>query len=132
MAQNVYYTHKHTLATRVSQSAKLALKHPSRVPIIVQPLPGSLLPWIENCKLLMPKTNPCSGVQCYVRENMKLGHEFALNYLIDTSKIEWEDQTKNKQYQMLNGAELAGLVHSQFAKPDGFCYVYYDQEHFFG
>ena len=128
----VYYCQKHQLTTRIKQSIQLKSKYQDRVPIIVQPLPGSLVPWIKNCKFLAPKTSACSGLQSYIRENTHLKAEYALNYLIDTSRTELDDQSKNKSYQMLNGAELIGSVYAQFAKPDGFCYVYYDQEHFFG
>ena len=128
--ESIYYCKKYDLATRIRHSSFLKAKYNDRVPIIVQPLPGSLVPWINNCKFLVPKTSPCSAMQCHIRESMHLHPEYALNYLIDTSKTQADEQIVD--CQMLNGVELVGVVYARFAKADGFCYVYYDQEHFFG
>ncbi len=124
----VYYCQKYDLETRLFQSTKLIKKYPNRVPIIVQPLPGSPVPWVNKFKFLVPKTSPCSSIQCTIREEIVLDAEYALNYLVDVTP----SNSIKKQFQMLNGAELIGSVYLQFVKTDGFCYVYYDQEHCFG
>jgi len=125
----LYFAQKHSFVQRRKQSTAVLKKYGDRVPIVIQPQPGCLnAPWLDGSKFLVPKTQTIASLLCHIREKMALKSEIGLFFLVGTSA----NSATKEQYALIGGCDMVGLLYTQYAKDDGFCYVYYSEESTFG
>jgi len=127
------FCEKHTFEDRKRQSQRLKCKYPTRIPVIVQPLPNSSVKQIRQSRFLVPHDSSAGMFEVCLRKHIiGQGAEFALYYFVDISKKEFTHISENKMFILIPPVELMGTLYKQFEKPDGFLYLYYDEEHTFG
>lgn len=136
----MYFQEQFSFETRCLESSKLQTKYEDRVPIVIQPLPGSKLAFLQNSAKVMPRKVMSAGqFQVILRkrilaaqETPEMKAENALFYFVDISGKELSSVTANQQYALLCPVELLSDLYKQFVKPDGFLYLFYDTEKTFG
>ena len=102
--------------TRVQETHAIKIKHPDRIPIIVEPRPDA--PSIDKRKYLAPKDLVFSQFIYVIRKRLQLNSEHALFFFNGNTVI--------------NGQHTLSQIYNQYHDEDGFLYLSYDNENTFG
>ena len=110
---------QHSLYVRKEQVAKLKIKYPDRVPVILEKYHGTVsAPSIDKNKYLVPRDATIGNFMHTIRRRIQLSERQAL-FLFCASTIP-------PVY------ELMGSVYEQHKDDDGFLYMSYTTENTFG
>ena len=120
-----YNTHpmpddKKDLATRTASAASIRAKHPDRIPVIVDKRSGdNALPDIDKKKFLVPADLTVGQFMYVIRKRIKLAPEQAIFLFVASGTLPPSVETMQKVYD---------AHHDE----DGFLYMTYSGENFFG
>jgi len=112
------FKNKHELAKRITESSKILIKYPDRVPIIVEKDKRSDIANIDKNKFLCPEDLTLGQFLYVIRKRIKLNPEEALFCFVNNSLP-------------ASSATMASL-HSNYKDEDGFLYITYCSENTFG
>jgi len=105
--------------TRKTESEKILVKYPDRIPLIVEKMPNNnLLPQISKTKFLVPSDITVSQFMFIIRKYLKLEPSVSI-YLFCDGIIPSASETISNMY----------FKHSD---ADGFLYIFYAGENTFG
>lgn len=112
------FREKHTLEERLSESNRIGLRHPFKVPVIIEPHRNepSLL---DKFKYLVPQEFTMGQFQVILRKRTKLDPKQALFVFVDGEL-------------MVPMTILMEVLYLERKDPDGFLYITYSQENTFG
>eukprot|EP00831_Metopus_contortus_P055183 TRINITY_DN4660_c0_g1_i1.p3 TRINITY_DN4660_c0_g1~~TRINITY_DN4660_c0_g1_i1.p3 ORF type:complete len:138 (+),score=10.99 TRINITY_DN4660_c0_g1_i1:64-477(+) len=112
------------LETRKSESRKLLLSYPDRVPVVIERLTDGdvrteFVPFLKDNKLLMPRYMGIAYVLSLVRYRLQLPPSQVLRFLFRSNTIYQGDKSLNEIYEKEKDT-------------DGFLYIYYGGEQYAG
>jgi len=111
---------ENSLEKRKELSGKIRAAHPDRVPVIVERHPSStLLPEIPKRKFLAPGDITVGQFVVEIRKHIKLRPEEAIFWFVNGKALAL-------------GGTLMSQVYEQHKDEDGFLYVVYAGQDFFG
>jgi GABA(A) receptor-associated protein len=112
------FREKHTLEERLSESNKIGLRHPFKVPVIIEPHRNepSLL---DKFKFLVPQEFTMGQFQAILRRRTKLDQTQALFVFIDGNLL-------------VPMSVLMEVLYMERKDSDGFLYITYSRENTFG
>jgi GABA(A) receptor-associated protein len=111
---------KKDLATRTASAASIRAKHPDRIPVIVDKRSGdNALPDIDKKKFLVPADLTVGQFMYVIRKRIKLAPEQAIFLFVASGTLPPSVETMQKVYD---------AHHDE----DGFLYMTYSGENFFG
>merc|ERR1719198_1078116 len=111
---------KQDLATRTASAAAIRAKHPDRIPVIVDRRAGdSSLPDIDKKKFLVPADLSIGQFMYVIRKRIKLSPEQAIFLFVAHGTVPPSVSTLQ-------------AVYDQHKDEDGFLYLTYSGENFFG
>jgi len=109
----------HTFELRSIESAKILVKYPDRIPLIVEKIPNNtILPQISKTKFLVPADITITQFMYIVRKYLKLEPSVSI-YLFCDGVIP-------------NASETISSTYINHKDPDGFLYLFYAGENTFG
>ena len=109
----------HTFEIRSQESAKILVKYPDRIPLIVERVPNnSILPQISKTKFLVPADITITQFMFIVRKYLKLDPSVSI-YLFCDGVIP-------------NASETISTTYINHKDADGFLYIFYAGENTFG
>jgi GABA(A) receptor-associated protein len=108
----------HTLEERCTESKKIILKYPTRIPIIVEKCNRSKLKEIDKKKYLVPKDMTMGQFIYVIRKRIQLESSQALFVMVNNS--------------LVSSNRLLGEIYEDRASKDGFLYIIYTSENTFG
>lgn len=109
----------HAFEVRSTESAKILVKYPDRIPLIVEKIPGNnILPQISKSKFLVPSDITITQFMFIIRKYLKLEPSVSI-YLFCDGVIP-------------NAGESINNVYIQHKDSDGFLYLFYTGENTFG
>ena len=108
-----------TFEQRIKESQSLREKYKDRVTVICEKDPYSNLNSIEKTKFLCPADMNISQFNFLIRSNLKLTEEVSIFLLINGKKI-------------ISGDETMRYLYETFKNKDGFLYIAYTSEIFWG
>lgn len=109
---------KHPLEERKKESARILLKYPDRIPIIVQKATGADIPDLDKIKYLCPMDLTMGQFLYVIRKRVKLPEDQAIFLFVNN--------------QLVKAIDLLSHVYKTQADDDGFLYVTYQGEATFG
>lgn len=112
------FKERNDLASREKESARIRVKYPERIPVIVEKSKGSDIPQIDKCKYLVPSDLTVGQFIYVLRKRIKLTPEKALFIFINNTLPATSD--------------LLSTIYTEHKDPDGFLYVSYQGESTFG
>jgi GABA(A) receptor-associated protein len=107
-----------TVEERLSESSRVTVRHPDRVPIIVEAKPNANLPDLDKHKYLVPKEMTVGQFLYVIRKRLKLKSEQAIFVFVDN--------------KMPSTSELITTLYERSKNEDGFMYILYSGENTFG
>ena len=108
----------HNLETRQSESNKIVLKYPGRIPVIVERSRNCELPDISKKKYLVPRDLTMSQFIYIIRKRIQLKSSESLFLMINN--------------QLCPSNKSLSEIYEKMADKDGFLYVTYTSENTFG
>lgn len=113
------FKNKHSLKDRMSESKRITLKYPDRIPIICEKWSReSYLPDIDKNKYLVPKQLTIGEFMYIIRTRMKLDNNKALFLFVNNT--------------IPTISSLVMEVYEHQKDVDGFLYIVYASENVFG
>ena len=112
------FVEKFTLEERIAESSRVVIKHPDRVPIIVEAKPNSNLNDLDKHKYLVPKEMTVGQFLYVIRKRLKLKPQQAIFVFVDN--------------KMPPTSELITTLYERSKNEDGFMYILYSGENTFG
>ena len=100
-------------------SARLLVKYPDRVPVIIEKSDHVTLP---NYKYLLPKSITTSTFMTIIKTKINIASTQALFTFIKS----------NETYLLIPMNETMGEIYKMFKQPDGFLYMRFGIENTFG
>jgi len=114
------FINKHTFEDRKTESARILLKYPDRIPIIVEKSTGAIdLPTIDRNKYLVPCDLSMGQFIFVIRKRIKLQPSAALFTFVGNG------------VQPV-GTEMISSIYEHHKSKDGYLYVKYAAENTFG
>ena len=111
---------EHSLESRKASSASIRSKHPDRIPVIVEKRAGDkALPDIDKKKFLVPADLSIGQFMYVIRKRIKLSPEQAIFLFVAHGTVPPSVSTLQ-------------AVYDQHKDEDGFLYLTYSGENFFG
>jgi len=112
------FREKHTLEERICESTKIGLRHPFKVPVIIEPHRNEPT-LLDKFKYLVPQEFTMGQFQVILRKRTKLDPKQALFVFVNGE-------------QMVPMTILMEVLYLERKDPDGFLYITYSQENTFG
>lgn len=113
------YKDSYTLEQRLSESMRIKLKYPDRLPVICEKhKDNNKLLKIDRSKFLVPKDLTLGQFMFIIRKRLKLSQETALYFVIDGN--------------IISTSSLIIILYEAHAEKDGFLYIKYTSENVFG
>ena len=103
---------------RKAEADRILIKHPERVPVVVQLLEKSTLPNINKRKYLVPNDLTVGQFIYIIRKQIKLAPEQAIFIFVNNT--------------IPQTSSLISQVYKEHKDSDGFVYFFIDIEHCFG
>jgi len=111
---------KYSIEERKSESAKMLLKFPDKVPVIVEKLPNCILPTMDRKKFLVPNDIMLAQFLSIIRKRINLSPETAIFVFF------------GNKHKLANATSLMTNIYSDMKDDDDFLYCYYTSENTFG
>jgi len=108
----------YSLEQRKNEAAKMLLKYPDRIPVIVQKSPKSHIPDIDRHKYLVPSDLNVGTFMNVIRQRIKLNHSEGLFIFVNNT--------------IPPCSELLSSIYKTHKDIDGFLYIYYQGESVYG
>ena len=109
-----------SLPERMNQCHSLLIKNPSRIPVILEKDPLSKVSDIQKSKFLIQKDITVNQFIKMIRGLMEIGENEALFFVV-------------KGKYSISGEKTMGQIYNNYKdKEDGFLYITYSSEIFFG
>lgn len=118
MTSTFDFQKENVLAERKSKAHRVVSKYPDRVPVICQREPKSNLSDMEKPKILVPKDLSVAQFIAIIRKRIQLQPQETMFLFINNKLVQ-------------NGALMAD-VYDHNKDEDGFLYVLYSSENYFG
>lgn len=112
------YKSNQPLEERQNEAAKMLLKYPDRIPVIVQKSPKSLIKDIDRHKYLVPTDLTIGHFMNVIRQRIKLDSSQGLFIFINNT--------------IPPCSELLSTIYKKEKDKDGFLYIYYQGESVYG
>eukprot|EP01090_Pellita_catalonica_P010073 TRINITY_DN2144_c0_g1_i2.p1 TRINITY_DN2144_c0_g1~~TRINITY_DN2144_c0_g1_i2.p1 ORF type:complete len:123 (+),score=22.72 TRINITY_DN2144_c0_g1_i2:40-408(+) len=120
MTSKISFKDENTLEKRMQLSSKILKMHADRVPVIVERHPKSTtIPDIEKRKFLAPGDITVAGFISEIRKHIKIGADTTIFLFVDGNVLP------------PTGSQMSE-VYTKHKDSDGFLYVVYSGESFFG
>jgi GABA(A) receptor-associated protein len=113
------YRDLHTEEQRINESAKIKLKYPDRIPIIIEQLENSELPDIDKHRYLVPYDLTIGQFMYVIRKRIRLPQDMAIFIFTET-------------HATPPAHALVCQVYKEYCASDGFLYLYFSGESTFG
>ena len=114
------YKKNNTLEKRISESSRIKLKYPDRIPIICEKANNKTqIPTIDKNKFLVPSDLTIGQFVYVIRKRIKLSPEQAIFIYINNSILP-------------QSSALLTTVYNEYQDEDGFLYITYSGENTFG
>jgi len=104
---------------RKTESQRIKLKYPERIPLIIFKDPKSSLPQINRYKYLIPGDLSLAQFMQVIRKKIKLTPEKAIFIFTENNKL-------------LRMSDYIAMIYSKHKNEDGFLYLTYFEENTFG
>jgi len=112
------FRNNYDLTKRKSESTRIKLKYPKRVPIICEKNNNSDIPDIDKNKYLVPMDLTVGQFLYVIRKRIKLNPEKALFLFINNT--------------IPSSSQLLSKIYQDYEDEDGFLYIIYSSENTFG
>ena len=109
---------KNNFQVRKSESDKIILKYPKRIPIIIEKYDSCPLNDIDKAKYLVPEDLNMTQFMYIIRKRIKLDNSQSIFFLIDN--------------RVCPSNTSMGQIYRDNKDPDGFLYIVYTSENTFG
>ena len=106
------------LENRISESKKIILKYPGRIPVIVERSYNCELPDISKKKYLVPKDLTMSQFIYIIRKRIEIDASKSLFIMVNN--------------HLVPSAKSMGIIYEDDHDDDGFLYMTYTSENTFG
>ena len=113
------YKESNSLEKRITESSKIKLKYPNRIPIICEKTKKSTIPNIDKNKFLVPGDLTMGQFLYVIRKRIKLSPEEAIFVYINNSILPAT-------------SSLVSTIYDEYRDEDGFLYLTYSGENTFG
>ena len=113
------YKESNTLEKRITESSKIKLKYPTRIPIICEQSNNTKLPDIDKNKFLVPGDLTMGQFLYVIRKRIKLSPEEAMFAYVNNSILP-------------TTSSPVSVIYDEFKDEDGFLYIIYSGENTFG
>lgn len=112
------FKERYEFSARQKEAARIKVKYPDRVPVIVEKVEGSDIPQIDKCKYLVPRDLTVGQFVYVLRKRIHLTAEKAIFLFIDNS--------------LPATSSLISQIYNESQDEDGFLYIQYSSESTFG
>ena len=112
------FRNNYDLTKRKSESTRIKLKYPKRVPIICEKNNNSDIPDIDKNKYLVPMDLTVGQFLYVIRKRIKLNPEKALFLFINNT--------------IPSSSQLLSKIYQDYEDEDGFLYIIYSSKNTFG
>tara|TARA_B110000971_G_C19898092_1_gene448624 strand:+ start:150 stop:494 length:345 start_codon:yes stop_codon:yes gene_type:complete len=109
---------KHNLKERLSESDKIKLKYPKRVPVIIEKRDGCILNQIDKTKYLVPNDLNMNQLIYIIRKRINLSNSQSLFFMVND--------------HICPSNTPLGIIYENHKDKDGFLYIIYTSENTFG
>jgi len=110
---------KKSLEERKCESERILQKHSTRIPILVDKVPGSDIIDIDRKKYLVPKNLTVGQFLYVIRKRIQLSPEQALFIFVNNNVL-------------VPLSQEIGSIYNKYKSEDGFLYINYSGENTFG
>lgn len=117
MTEN-HYKEQFSFEKRKTESERIRVKYPDRIPIVIQKANDSKLPDIDKSKYLVPQDLSAGQFIYVIRKRIKLTPEQAVFVFVGN--------------MLLPTNELMSQVYAKHRDEDGYLYMFYKEEEVFG
>lgn len=120
MLNSTYFEKTRSFEERITESSKVMLKYPDRIPIIVTRCKHSIdIPEIDRKKYLVPKDLTIGQFMYVIRQRIKLSHEKSIYLFVNNNVLP-------------PTCGLINIIYEKHKNRDGFLYIKYAGESTFG
>eukprot|EP01115_Flamella_aegyptia_P013675 TRINITY_DN74119_c0_g1_i1.p2 TRINITY_DN74119_c0_g1~~TRINITY_DN74119_c0_g1_i1.p2 ORF type:complete len:126 (+),score=2.27 TRINITY_DN74119_c0_g1_i1:69-446(+) len=116
------FKQSHSFEKRVELSTNILKTYPGKVPVIVEKHPNDStnIPIIARKKFLAPADIQTSKFQAEIRRHMSIPPSTAIYFFVPESNT------------LINQQQLMEQLYSEYKDADGFLYLHYSGEEYFG
>jgi GABA(A) receptor-associated protein len=115
---NKTFKQEHTFEDRCSETKRILIKYPDRIPVVCEKANQKNLPDIDKHKYLVPWGITIGQFIYVIRKRMSLKPEEAIFLFLGNS--------------MYSSASVIGELYNSYKDSDGFLYIQYSKENTFG